>query len=162
MVKFRALLAVLSLMAVTATRASAHPIHMSYTDVHYSAATGSIEISIRVYANDFSAAAARRAHVSLRVDSLIDGRNALDYVRQNFQIIDASGKAVNPTPCGVTRSQDMLRFCFRLQSRGDFIWRVRNTVMTELFSDQVNVVQIAGSKGRKTVLYVRGDGWKAL
>lgn len=151
-----------AIMAAPVREAFAHPIHMSYTEVRYSPATSSIEISIRVYANDFSAAAARRARVSLRADSTIDGRNALDYMRQNFQITDASGKALNPVSCGVVRAQDMLKFCFRLPSRRDAALRVRNTVMTELFSDQVNVIQSVGSKGRTSRLFVRGDGWKEL
>lgn len=131
---------------------------MRYTD-----ANRVLEISIRVYANDFSAAAARRARVALRADSLIDGRNALDYIRQNFQLVDASGRTVMPTPCGVTRAQDMLKFCFRLSlPSGIKGLRIRNTVMTELFHDQVNMVQSVAASGRTSRLFVRGDGWKSL
>lgn len=141
---------------------SAHPIHMSYTEMRYTS-NKSLEISIRVYANDFSAAAARRARVSLRSDSLIDGRNALDYLRQHFQLIDASGRALVPSACGISRTQDMLKFCFRISVPGGIRGlRVRNTVLTELFSDQVNVVQSSSAKARTSRMFVRGDGWKAL
>lgn len=142
---------------------SAHPIHMSYTEMRYTDASKVLDISIRVYANDFSAAAARRARVGLGADSLIDGRNALDYIRQHFQVVDASGRALVPTSCGVVRSQDMLKFCFRLtMPRGMTGTRIRNTVLTELFGDQVNVVQSVAAKGRTSRMFVRGDGWKSL
>lgn len=141
---------------------SAHPIHMSYTEMRYTSSK-SLEISIRVYANDFSAAAARRARVALQADSLIDGRNALDYLRQHFQMVDASGRSLIATPCGISRSQDMLKFCFRISlPAGIQGLRVRNTVLTELFGDQVNVVQSSSAKGRTSRMFVRGDGWKVL
>lgn len=150
-------------MLVPFRAAHAHPIHMSYTEIRYLAGGRSIEIAIRVYANDFSAAAARRAGVSLKADSTIDQRNALAYISQTFQITDGIGKMLTATPCGIARAQEMLKFCFVIPTPSAVSGiRVRNTVMTELFKDQVNVVQVAGMGGRKSRLFVRGDGWKAL
>ena len=40
--------------------------------------------------------------------------------------------------------------------------RMRNTVMTELFSDQVNVVQTLQGSARASRLFVRGDSFKLL
>lgn len=146
-----------------AKTASAHPIHISYTEIRYRESDKTLEISLRVYANDFSAAAARSAGVTLRGDSTIDGRNALDYIRRNFHITDGSGRSLSPSACGIARAADMLKFCFRATvTAGLKGVRVRNTVMTELFGDQVNIVQSTGGKKRTSRLFVRGDGWKAL
>lgn len=143
--------------------ASAHPIHMSYTEVRYAEASRRLDISIRVYANDFSAGAARRAGVRLAADSLIDSGSALNYIRQNFQFVGPDGRILLPSACGVVRSQDMLKFCFRLAlPRGVKGIRIRNSVLTEIFSDQVNVVQSVSRGGRTSRLFVRGDGWKSL
>ncbi len=131
--------------------------------MRYTQANKVLDISVRVYANDFSAGAARRARVRLGADSLIDLRSALEYIRQNLQLAGADGRALIPAPCGVTRAQDMLKFCFRISAPDGMKGiRVRNNLLTEVFGDQVNVVQSVSSSGRTSRMFVRGDGWKSL
>lgn len=150
-------------LCVPVSPVSAHPIHMSYTEVRHSPATNVVEISVRVYANDFAAAAARRARISLRGDSAIDTRTALAYLQEKFGVVDGSKRPLTLVSCGVSRSQDMLRFCFRANApAGMSALHVRNAILTELFSDQVNVVQSVSSRGRSSRLFVRGDTWKSL
>lgn len=143
--------------------ASAHAIHMSYTEVRYAEKNKTLNLSIRVYANDFSAGAARRAGVKLGADSAIDVRSALAYIERNLQVVGADGRLVKLASCGVARSTDMLTFCFALAvPRGMNGMRMRNSMLTELFSDQVNVVQSVSGRGRTSRMFVRGDGWKLL
>ena len=51
--------------------ALAHPIHMSVTEVRFIESRKTLELSVRVFANDFSAAAARYSRTRLGADSLI-------------------------------------------------------------------------------------------
>lgn len=151
------------LLALPFREIAAHALHMSFTDVIYSGRGEVLQISVRVFANDFAAAAARRSRTRLGRDSLIDQPNALAYLAANFRLASRQGTLIPLVPCGVARVKDMLHFCFRviIKSPPTTI-RVANTVLTELFKDQVNVVQTTSGSRRATRLYVRGDGWKYL
>jgi hypothetical protein len=156
------LLAPLSL-AIPLRSAAAHPIHMSYTEARYSAASHTLQLWVRVYANDFAAAAARKSGLRLGRDSVIDPSIGALYLRQNIQLIDANGHSLNVASCGARRANDMLLFCVQTGPVAPMDQlRMRNTVMTELFSDQVNVVQTLQGSVRASRLFVRGDGFKAL
>ena len=57
----------------------------------------------------------------------------------------------------------MLSFCLQATVLDDLrTLRMRNTVMTEQFGDQVNVVQTIDGGIRASRLFVRGDGAKIL
>lgn len=122
---------------------------------------GSFQFSLRVYTNDFSAAAANHARVRLGSDSLIDVQSALSYIRANVAVVTESRHPIALIPCGVNRAKDMLHFCFKSKGALKGI-RIRNTLMTELFGDQVNVVQSVIGQKRSSRLFVKGDGLKAI
>jgi hypothetical protein len=144
--------------------ASAHPIHMSFTEIRLPAkAAATIEISVRVYANDFSAAAARHTRTRLGGDSTISAEKGYAYLMSTFRVIDRKAARLPLTGCGVTRMGDMLRFCLRANvSAGGAPVRVANSIMTELFPDQVNVVQSLNGGRRSSRMFLRGDGWKVV
>lgn len=153
----------LALSAFPLREVSAHALHMSFTEVVFSQKTNTLELSIRVFANDFAAAAARRARTRLGRDSLIDQPSALAYFAANLRLAGVQGTLIPLVPCGVARVNDMLRFCFRARiATPPATIRIANTVMAELFKDQVNVVQSVAGNRRATRLFVRGDGWKLL
>lgn len=154
---------ILLLLATPLRSAMAHPIHMSYTEARYSAANQTLQLWVRVYANDFAAAAARKVGVRLGRDSVIDPKVGALYLTQNIQLIGADGHRLNVVSCGARRAGDMLLFCIQATSvAGIAEIRMRNTVMTELFSDQVNVVQTLQGSARASRLFVRGDSFKLL
>lgn len=142
---------------------AAHPIHMSYTEIRSSPRGGTVELSVRVYANDFSAAAARYTRTPLGADSLIGPGKGFSYLLANFRLIGRDAKAIALIPCGVVHAGDMLRFCLRANfTAPPTTVRISNSIMTELFHDQVNVVQTRAGNKRASRMFVRGDGWKAL
>ncbi len=152
---------VMAIASLMPSSAAAHPIHMSFTEIRMT--TGkSVELSVRVFADDFSIAAARHAGTRLSADSIIDSRRGAAYLLAKIRVSGKSGPPIRLIPCGVERTSDMLRYCFRavLLSAGPV--RVANSVMNEMFDDQVNVVQSITGKKRASRMFVRGDGWKAL
>ncbi len=151
------------MMSVPVRTVSAHPIHMSFTEIRPSSSANTVELSVRVFANDFSAAAARYTRTELGADSLIGGGNGFSYLLANFRMIGRDAKPIALVPCGAIRVGDMLRFCFRanIASPRNTV-RISNSIMTELFHDQVNVVQTLAGNKRASRMFVRGDGWKSL
>ena len=152
---------VLAIASMPFGRAHAHPLHMSFTEVRLTGRT--LALSVRVFSDDFSVAAARYSGISLRGDSVIDARGGVAYLRSRIRVGSAQGAPVPLVPCGVTRAADMLRFCFRatLASPGRPV-QIANAVLTEMFADQVNVVQSVVGGRRASRMFVRGDGWKKI
>ncbi len=159
----RGLLMVCALCVPPLRTAAAHPIHMSFTEARYVDGNRTLQLWVRVFANDFAAAAARRSRIRLGRDSIIDPPAGIVYLMQSVQLFGSDGRALNLLPCGVKRMNDMLWFCL-MSNKPESVqkMKMRNSIMTELFSDQVNVVQTVDGGSRASRLFVRGDGIKAL
>jgi hypothetical protein len=153
----------LALASIPFERAFAHPLHMSFTEVRLADAGRTLELSVRVFTDDFSVAAARYSRAALKGDSVIDARSGIAYLRSRIRVGSGKEAPVPLVPCGVTRTADMLRFCFRatLASPGKSV-QIANAVLTEMFADQVNVVQSVVGGRRASRMFVRGDGWKKV
>lgn len=159
----RAVPVLCALLAAPLRTATAHPIHMSFTEARYTGANRTLQLWVRVFANDFAAAAARRSGIRLGRDSVIDPAIGTAYLTEKLQLAAADGRAIGLVSCGVKRVNDMLGFCLQariVHSMGKL--KMRNSIMTELFGDQVNVVQTVDRGARASRLFVRGDGAKDL
>jgi hypothetical protein len=136
---------------------------MSFTEASYVDGKGTLQLRVRVFANDFAAAVARRSGILLNRDSVIDYGVGTAYLMDNLHLARADGQAMKLVSCGVKRVNDMLLLCLQVTAPdGIQKLKMRNSVMMELFSDQVNVVQIVNGGARATRLFVRGDGLKEL
>jgi hypothetical protein len=158
----RAIASVVVGLLLSSTEAMAHPVHMTLTEVRPAGANGRIEIMVKVFTDDFSTAAARYTKSHLDSGRAIDRRRGLAYLLSRLRLANRNS-AIPLTPCGVTISGDALIFCLHATSTGSPTGlRVSNTLMTELFDDQVNVVQAVVGKRRTSRMFVRGDGWKSV
>lgn len=158
-------LAAALLLAVGARRAAlAHPLHSSLTELTYDPAARLVRLSVRVFADDFSAAvthgrpAAPDAPVVVPPDSAI-----VRYLVGKLVLADRSGRVIPLRWCGTRRAAEVLFLCLRApMGAAPAGARVRNAVLTELFTDQVNVVRAAVGGAPQTLLFTPGDGMKAL
>lgn len=150
--------ACLALVAIVgvAPAARAHPIHTTLTVVTTDA-TG-ISLSIRAFADDFSATVAKYVGKRAPSDSSAPEADVLRYVRAQFAVKDGSGARIELQSCGVRRAAELYWLCFKaVLPRGVRGTVMRNQMLTELHSDQVNIVQIEGKGTRKTLLFTKGS-----
>ncbi|HYV97117.1 MAG TPA: DUF6702 family protein, partial [Gemmatimonadaceae bacterium] len=128
-----------------------HPIHTTLTVVTYDRVRGTVTLSIRAFADDFSAAVAAAAHKPVPRDSSVTDNDIALYVRNAFRINLPAFQS-----CGVQRSADAYIVCLRapLASSAAEV-RGCNLMLTELHPDQVNVVQIDDGRSRTTRLFTR-------
>ena len=148
--------AALLAIALVAPAAHAHPIHTTLTVVTTDA-TG-ISLNIRAFADDFSATVAKFAGKRAPADSSASAADVLRYIRAQFVVKDAAGALVELQPCGVRRTAELYWLCFKaVLPRGVSGTLVRNQMLTELHSDQVNIVQVEGKGARKTLLFTKGS-----
>ena len=145
--------------------AIAHPLHTSLAEVTYDPAARAVHVLLRVFVDDFSSAvlharpAAPDAPIVLPPDSAM-----FRYVSGRFSLADRAGRPVPLRWCGARRAGEQLFVCLRAPATTapGAGARVRNALLTELFTDQINVVRASVSGRRQTLLFTRGDGVKAL
>jgi hypothetical protein len=133
--------------------ANAHPLHSTITELTEDRAHGIVRATIRVFSDDFGTAAARRRK---------DG-DPLAYVSAVFGFIDRSGRTLALRPCGTRRTGDLLWICVEANSPDGLApLSLRNGLLSDLFADQVNVVQGTIGGARRSLLFIKGDRAKPL
>ena len=87
---------------------------------------------------------------------------AAAYVVSAFSLSSAD-RPVALRSCGVRRGGDLIWVCLEHAGPEDVAHlRARNALLVEAFPDQVNIVQIGDGPGRKSILFLKGDGDKPL
>lgn len=153
----------LAATGVVAPAAAEHPLHTSFAEVAYDSAAHVVMVSLRVFADDVSADVARRIGVRVGRDGLPPDDAVFRYVATRFTVVSARGEALAFRWCGARRVGVQLFVCLRAPAAAPLAGaRVRSTILTDAFADQVNIVQATYDGRRKTLLFTRGDGAKVL
>ena len=134
-----------------------HPLHTSFTEVKYRAG-GTIEVSVRVFHDDFASALARHSEPRSSTAPPISDSLALAYLEEHLLLLDHEEHRLVLTWVASDRAGDLDWITLRasVPARLDNI-RVLNTVHFELFRDQVNVVKLTSEDRSESVLFTRGD-----
>lgn len=152
--------AALCLLASVGVAASAlaHPLHTSLMQVSVLDGGRRVSVSVRLFADDFSAAIGRPASGS----GAPSDSAAFAYLRGAVTV--AAGTAPLPLRARALRRE------------GDLVWadldaelpagaaaalRVQSRVLFERYPDQVNIVRVVRGERAGTVLFTPGDGLKA-
>ncbi len=130
-----------------------HPLHTTLTQLAYRDADRTVEVTVRVFADDFRAALARDV-----TDSA-----AAAYLRSTFTLDDRAGRPLAVVWCGVKRTDDLLWLCLRAPApQGLSGLRVRVALLFDRYEDQINIVQAVYEGRRVALLFTRGDALKPL
>lgn len=149
--------------SLAARAASAHPLHTTLTEISVDAARHTVRAVIRVFGDDIGAALSHRTGRRPIARVVADDSQAAAYVFSQFSFVDHASHVMPPRSCGVKRSGDLLWVCLEADLSGDPRGvSVRDAVLCEVFSDQVNIVQVAGGREATSILFTRGDGPKRL
>lgn len=149
-------------------RALPHPLHTTHAELVYVEASGQLDVVLRVFADDFAAAVMRGNGMrALPAGALPPDSAMFRYVSERFGVVapPVNGNA-RPVPlrwCGVRRNAPMLFLCLRAEKAGPLRGaRVRNVLMSEVFDDQVNMVQATVGGRHQMLLFTKRDGTKQL
>jgi hypothetical protein len=143
------------------TMASAHPIHTTLTAVR-SDGKG-ITLTVRTFADDFSATVARFAGKRPATDSSVLDADVARYVDAHVRITNAAGQPLVLRSCGIRRARDLYWLCLRVDAIGTVRGvTVANRMLTELHADQVNIMQVDIGSVRRTVLFTKHTGAQPL
>jgi hypothetical protein len=144
-------------VAAGAVPAFAHPLHTTLTEIT-TASDGSVQIVLRAFVDDFSAAVTGRVvpqgkPIATPADSAI-----ARYLGQTVALTDAAGRRLPLSVAAVRRTDDLVWVTLRAPALSRLAGaRLTNRVLFERWDDQVNIVQTAIGARRQTLLFTRRD-----
>jgi hypothetical protein len=114
-------------------------------------------MKIRTYADDLDSALARSG---VRVPASDDA--IARYVMQRVGLSSGNGTAIPLEICGVQRIGDAVISCLHSVSAPRTALTIRNEMLVDLFSDQINIVQIKRGSLRRSMILTRAASRKAF
>jgi hypothetical protein len=136
-------------MLLTAIAAMAHPIHSSSAAVRWNQRSETAFVTIKAFADDFPPGA--------------DSARVVAYLRDHLTFSSPNGEPARIVVTGVAKRGNVIeteaRFGFGTSLVG---WRVANRILCERFTDQLNVVRLAGPRDTVTLLFSPGDSPKVI
>ena len=135
-----------------------HPIHTTLTDVVLDPTDRTMHLTIRAFADDFSAAVSKHARKARPANFVVSDADIVAYVSSAVSVESASQHAPL-TWAGSRRAGDVVWVTFKLPSvrqlRGV---KIASTLLFELYDDQVNIVQTTAEGRHRSMLFTTGDG----
>lgn len=148
----------LGAVAALPGRVQAHPLHTSFTDVRHDAARAVVQLTVRVFADDFRVAAAHFARASSPRPRAADDSVLARYARARLRLIDARGRPVTLAWGGVRDEGETLAITLVATGvRSVAGVRVGNALLLESFADQVNIVRTMSGTRRRSLLFTVRD-----
>ncbi len=143
-----------------------HPLHTTITTISYDPAAHRVTATVRVFEDDLGRAVWRGAHMPSQGSMLSDSAS-FAYVRSALTFTARDGHPVPVAWCGSRTTGDLRWLCVQavvpgVAGSGLGGLRIRDTVLTEVYDDQVNVVMADYDGRHESLLFTRGDGGKAL
>lgn len=137
------------LTALGSSSAAAHPLHTSVASITESP-TGEFTVSLRVFVDDFL----RHTGAAEPRDGIVPDVRIVNYLKRTFVIIDRSGRGVPLKWCGSRREADLLFLCLSGRVSGGITGAiVRYSILTDLFADQVNILQVSAKSRNQSLLF---------
>ena len=144
------------------TLADAHPLHTTLAQITYDVSRHAVQVMIRVFVDDFRTAVSRSTHKPVTAEGPMAAA-AQAYVASKFGLTDGRGHELQMRHCGMTRRGDLLWVCVEATTGDDIgAVQIRDQLLCDLYSDQVNIVQGDDGKTKRSVLFTRGDKSKRL
>jgi len=146
-------------IAVDTRTAWTHPLHTTLTEIVLDSADGTMRLTIRAFAEDFSAVVAKHAGRPRPADYNVPAPDIASYVASTVFVEDPNGNHAPLAWIGLRRTGDLMWITMRVPSvrslRGV---KLSSTLLFEHFDDQVNIVQTTYDGHRHSMLFTAGDG----
>lgn len=135
---------------------TAHPLHTSFAQVIFDTRAKTVDISLRVFVDDYTSAARAWAKANRSTLSLAD------YATASFTLRGSNGPVAFQS-CGDKRVGDLMWVCLRGRFAGKPSGAtVISRILFERFDDQVNIVQTSYDGHKSNLLFTSDDSPKRI
>ncbi len=136
-----------------------HEYYVSITRMQFNPSEKSLEVSIRLFTDDFERAlSAENNNQPVRLQNN-DGNNAIveRYIRRHFVLTDKKRNVRQWQYVGKENEADATWIYLEIPQDGQLTgFSLKNDILMEIFDTQVNVVNIKINSDKKTLLYKKG------
>lgn len=132
-----------------------HPFYVSVTEMEYNAAEKAIEISIKVFTDDFEKALVKAAGQPVDIykpkDKALLEKQIADYIRKHL-IIKIDGKAIPLEYVGyeIEEQSTYSYYQFTNQPKAPKKIEISNSVFFELYTNQISIMHVTVNGNRKS------------
>jgi hypothetical protein len=131
-----------------------HPIHVSVTELNHNAAEKTLEISCKLFTDDFEKVLAQNYKTKVDLTNPPDKAQmeklVNDYIHKHLSIL-ADGQALTYTALGFEKDQDVVYSYFQVDNiKSVKNISITNTLMYDLFTDQIGVMHVTIGGTRKS------------
>ena len=152
-----------------------HKVHVSVSQLEYNQKAQSVEIVLRVYADDLENALSQHAKRQIKLDPATANKDkrvaetVMAYLRDSFQLKDKAGRAVRLNWVGMEWQTDM--YWLYVEGKMPAVpansnalegAQLKNKVFNELFDDQVNIVNAKIQNKQFGLMFESKDGFKTI
>ena len=152
-----------------------HKVHVSVSQLEYNQKAQSVEIVLRVYADDLENALSQHAKRQVKLDPATANKDkrvaetVMAYLRDSFQLKDKAGRAVRLNWVGMEWQTDM--YWLYVEGKMPAVpansnalegAQLKNKVFNELFDDQVNIVNAKIQNKQFGLMFESKDGFKTI
>lgn len=136
--------------------AFAHSYYVSITQIEYNNYTQSIEVSCKIFTDDFEAALEKTSHEKMHLGTDHENPNANQLIRQYLTdnlVLEINGKPVVYDFSGKEVSADAT-WCY-LEIRGVKelnSLKITNSLLTETYETQANIVHVTSGKDKRSIM----------
>ncbi len=135
---------------------AAHPLHTTMAEVTIDRPRGTVRVVVRVFADDFGTA----LDAAGKAGSWDD--RAARYLGRAVSIVDDARRPLAMRNCGTRRQGDLLWLCAETSVAPSHTLSLRDQMLCELFTDQINVVRVTDGAHTRSLLFTRGDPVKPI
>ncbi len=152
-----------------------HKVHVSVAQIEFNQKSQSVEIVIRVYADDLENALSQHAKRPVKIDPATANKNKqigetiLAYLRGNLELKTKSGATVRLNWVGLEWQVDMFWLYVEGKMPPSSVktdsldgTQLRNRVFCELFDDQVNIVNTKIREKQVGLMFESKDSFKLI
>ena len=142
----------------------AHKFYTSLARVEYNPGEKSVEVTLRVFADDLELALRRRAGRRVSLERTKDAdRLVLEYLRDTFEIRNRDGETKALKWVGMElRAGVAWLYVEAEMPEGLDGARLRAHILFELFREQVNTVSVRYPGAGGDLVFTRGEGFRAV
>lgn len=143
-----------SLLPLPADR-PVHPLYVSITEINHNAADKTLEISCKLFTDDFEKALFDTYHKKTDLTTPKDKAEAdklvADYIRKHL-VIRVDGKPVTPDFVGFERERDAVWSYFEVKNIAAIPKKinVKNSILYETYEAQINLMHVTVQGNRKS------------
>lgn len=137
---------------------SRHDFHSSISEVNFNESSKSFEISLRVFTDDLELALSRQNHKEVKIDKSNKHHSLIiAYLKEHFFLSNAKAQKYEMVFVGKELESDVTWLYFEIPVKNLRNMTLQNSILTEIYDDQTNLVNLTVKKYKKTFVFRRGE-----